>query len=91
MKKKSLILVLAILTFALILSIPNIVKAAEVHTYSDTAQGVEWDYNLDGNNVTNLRCKTTSKTGAITIPSTIDGKTVISLNGHTRLFINRNG
>lgn len=91
MKKKSLILVLAILTFALILSIPNMVKAAEYLTYSDTAQGVEWEYVLENNSVTNLRCKTAGKTGTITIPSTIDGKTVVSLAGDKYFLNSSNG
>ncbi len=66
----------------LLLIIPNISNAAAEHTYSDTEQGIEWSYELDeNNNVINLICNTTSKVGAVTIPSTIDGKTVISLSG----------
>lgn len=78
-KAKYLILLLIVIT--LILIIPNIANAAE-YTYSDTEQGIEWSYQLDSSeNVVNLRCKTTSVIGAVTIPSTIDGKTVISLAG----------
>lgn len=77
--KKILILALLLgLTLALI--IPNISNAATELTYSDTAQGIEWSYELnDSGNIVNLRCNTTSITGAVTIPSKIDGKTVISL------------
>lgn len=77
--KKILILALLLgLTLALI--VPNISNAATELTYSDTAQGIEWAYEVDDSgNIVNLRCKTTSITGAVTIPSKIDGKTVISL------------
>ena len=78
-KAKYLILLLIITT--LILIIPNMANATE-YTYSDTEQGIEWSYELDGSgNIVNLSCKTTSVIGAVTIPSTIDGKTVISLAG----------
>lgn len=71
--------ILFFVVIALILVIPNISNA---YTYSDTEQGIEWSYALDGsNNVINLKCNTTGKTGAVTIPSTIEGKTVISLSG----------
>ncbi len=67
----------------LLLVIPNISNAADELTYSDKEQGIEWEYELDdGDNVINLRCKTTSVTGSVTIPSTIDGKTVTSLAGN---------
>lgn len=77
-------LLLIFMTLVLILVVPNIVNAAtEEYTYSDTKQGIEWSYKLDdGGNVVDLKCKTTSITGAVTIPSTIDGKTVISLAGY---------
>lgn len=62
----------------LILVFPNISNAT-TYTYSDTEQGIEWSYELDSsNNVINLKCNT-NVIGAVTIPSTIDGKTVISL------------
>lgn len=62
----------------LILVFPNISNAT-TYTYSDTEQGIEWSYKLDSsNNVINLKCNT-NVIGAVTIPSTIDGKTVISL------------
>ena len=62
----------------LILVFPNISNAT-TYTYSDTEQGIEWSYELDSsNNVINLKCNT-NVIGVVTIPSTIDGKTVISL------------
>ena len=67
----------------LIVIVPNTSKAATEYTYSDSEQGIEWGYELDeSGNVVNLRCKTTTVTGEITIPATIDGKTVISLSGY---------
>lgn len=80
-KAKYITLIFIIL--AVLLVIPTVSNAASTeYTYSDTEQGIEWSYQLDdSNNVIQLKCKTTSKTGAVTIPSTIDGKTVISLKG----------
>lgn len=79
---KSKIFTLFLMVLALLLVIPNVSNAATEYTYSDTEQGIEWSYELDdSNNVINLKCKTTSKTGTVTIPSTIDGRTVISLKG----------
>lgn len=79
-KVKYLVLLFAIAL--LILVLPNISNAATEYTYSDTEQGIEWSYELDDNeNVVNLKCNTTSIIGKVTIPSTIDGKTVISLRG----------
>lgn len=75
-------IVLLLITLLLIVVFPNTAKAATEYTYSDTEQGIEWSYELDeSENVVNLRCKTTTVTGEITIPATINGKTVISLNG----------
>ena len=77
---KAKYILLFVMAVMLILVFPSISNAATEYTYSDTEQGIEWDYELDDNgNVINLRCTTTSKIGAVTIPSTIDGKTVISL------------
>ena len=76
---KAKYLIITIFTMIMLFLIPSISNAA---TYSDTKQGIEWSYKLDsGNNVIDLECTTTSKTGSVTIPSTIDGKTVISLSG----------
>lgn len=81
--KKIKFITLLFIVLALLLVIPNISNAATTeYTYSDAEQGIEWSYQLDNsNNVIHLKCKTTSKIGAVTIPSTIDGKTVISLKG----------
>lgn len=80
--KKVKCITLLFIVLALLLVIPNVSNAATEYTYSDTEQGIEWSYQLDSsNNVIELKCKTTSKTGAVTIPSTIDGKTVIALKG----------
>lgn len=79
---KAKYILLFVMVAMLILVFPSISNAATEYTYSDTEQGIEWSYQLDdSNNVIELKCKTTSKTGAVTIPSTIDGKTVISLKG----------
>lgn len=78
-KLKNIVLIFVLLVLMLI--IPNESNAATEYTYSDTEQGIEWTYELDkSNNVIKLRSKTTTKTGAVTIPSKIDGKTVISLS-----------
>ena len=78
-KTKYIVLIFAVL--ALLLIIPNVSNAVE-YTYSDTDQGIEWGYELDADdNVINLECKTKTKSGAVTIPSSIEGKTVISLKG----------
>ena len=78
-KAKYLVVILLI---SILFFVPNISKAATEYTYSDTEQGIEWVYELDSNeNVVKLQLKTTTKTGKVTIPSTIDGKTVISLSG----------
>ena len=73
--------IIGILFIAIMLCVvPNISNAATEYTYSDTEQGIEWGYEIDAsNNVVNLKCKTTDVKGAVTIPSTIDGKKVISL------------
>lgn len=76
-------LILLLISVMLILVLPNISNAATEYKYSDVEQGIEWVYEIDGNeNIINLRCTTTTKTGAVTIPSTIEGKTVISLCGN---------
>ncbi len=82
MVKAKYIIMLILVGF--LLFVPNIVKGADVQTYKDDAQNIEWEYKLDDNeNVIDLRCKTTSKTGKVTIPSKINGQTVISLSGYS--------
>ena len=77
LKKKTIALFLV--TFVILIIIPSMVNAT-TYSYSDTEQGIEWLYELDsGGNVVNLKCNTTSVTGTVTIPSTIEGKTVISV------------
>ncbi len=84
MRNKIKQILLCSIVLAILLVIPSFVNAATTYTYSDTEQGVEWTYELDSSeNVVNLKLKTTSKTGSITIPSTIDDKTVISLGETT--------
>lgn len=79
MNLKNKTIVLFLIIFAILLITPSMVNAT-TYIYSDTEQGMEWSYELDSNeNVVNLKCNTTSKIGAVTIPSTIDGKTVISI------------
>lgn len=79
MKLKNKMIVLLLIIFTILLVVPSMVNAA-TSTYDDTAQGITWSYELDtGGNIINLKCNTTGVTGTVTIPSTIDGKNVISL------------
>ena len=73
-------LIIFLIISILILLIPSISKA-ETLTYNDTAQNIEWSYELDstGNNVINLKCNTKTASGTVNIPSSINGKNVISL------------
>ena len=81
--KKSKYIIMILFTSIFLLLVTNTSKAATEETYKDETQGIEWAYQLDSsNNIINLRCKTTTKTGKVEIPSTINGKTVISLNGY---------
>ena len=78
MKKTKILITILLLLIAMFV-IPTFVRA-ETLTYKDTEQGIDWTYQLDSNNnIKNLKSTTTSKTGAVTVPSTIDGKTVVSL------------
>lgn len=82
LKEKRYIIVLIAIMVAIIMLKPNFSNAATEYKYSDTEQGIEWVYELDeNNNVINLYCATKSKIGKVEIPSTIDGKKVISLQG----------
>ena len=81
MKLTNKLIVLLLTVFAILIIAPSMVNAATL-TWDDTAQGIQWQYEVDSSgNVINLKCNTTSKIGAVTIPSQIDEKTVISLNG----------
>jgi hypothetical protein len=78
--KKSKLLMVFVITILLLLSIPNASNATDEYTYQDAEQGITWSYELDNSgNIVNLICKTSSKQGKVTIPSTIEGKTVISI------------
>lgn len=82
LKEKRYIIVLIAIMIAIIMIKPNFSNAATEYKYSDTEQGIEWAYELDkSDNVINLWCTTKSKIGKVEIPSTIDGKKVISLKG----------
>ena len=82
LKEKRYIIVLIAIMVAIIMLKPNFSNAATEYKYSDTEQGIEWAYELDeNNNVINLYCATKTKIGKVEIPSTIDGKKVISLQG----------
>ena len=77
--KKVKYFVLLIILLALLI-IPTFSKAANEQTYTDEEQGIEWVYQEDDSgNITNLKCNTKTISGKVTIPSKIDGKTVISL------------
>lgn len=79
--KKTKYLILALLAVAVIFMVPNVVKATS-ETWKDTAQNIDWCYELDSSgNIINLNCNTSIVSGTVKIPSTINGKTVISLNG----------
>ncbi len=80
---KTKYIIIALFVCCMLLLIPNFTNAATKLTYNDTEQGIEWEYEINGDNIVNLNCKTTGKTGKVEIPSTIDGKTVTSLYGYT--------
>lgn len=80
--KRTYQLIIVAIIFLLILWLPSVVEASTL-TWKDESQGIEWQYELDGNNnVINLNCTNKlSVAGKVTIPSTIDGKKVVSLLG----------
>ena len=86
--KKKIKFIVGILLFAIILFAGMTSVNAEEQTYtaSSTINGatVNWSYKLnDSNEVTDLVCTNVSDvTGDITIPSTIDGKNVVSLGSN---------
>lgn len=72
-------LMTAIAIALFIVLLPSMVKA-DTNTWNDEQQGIEWQYEVDSSdNIINLECKTTTVTGKVEIPATIDGKNVISL------------
>lgn len=86
-KAKFLVLLLAVTI--LLLVFPNIVSAATVQatetTTTSTGKTVNWSYELDSNNnIIDLKCTNISAIGGdLTIPSTIDGHTVLTI-GNTK-------
>lgn len=82
MLKNKRILLTSLLVLLLIF-LPNMVKAvtATETTTTSTGKTVEWSYELDKNNdIVNLKCTNVSTVqGELTIPSTIDGHTVVKL------------
>lgn len=82
-------LMTAIVIALFIVLLPSMVKA-DTNTWNDEQQGIEWQYEVDSSdNIINLDCKTTSVTGKVEIPATIDGKNVISLKNY--IFDNNTG
>ncbi len=86
MKKiKSLLFIL--IAILLIISIPNSIKADDTkYTTSSVINGrtIQWEYQLnDSNEIINLKClNSVALYGDITIPSTLDGKTVRSIGNN---------
>ena len=84
MLKKISIILIAIL---LLVGLSENVLATDKYTATSTINGVtvNWEYELnDSNQVENLKCTNpTDLTGNITVPSTLDGKTVISLKNES--------
>lgn len=79
--KKIKYLVSILLVAAFVFIIPNIAKATS-ETWKDTTQNIDWSYNVDNNgNIIYLKCETSSVSGTVKIPSKINDKTVISLDG----------
>ena len=88
MKKTYQLIIIAVILLLIIL-LPSIVKA-DTLTWKDESQGIEWQYELDkSGNVVNLGCNTNAISGKVEIPSTIDGKNVISLKAE--IFKNKKG
>ena len=82
LKNKKILLTVFVLLLLII--IPTMVKAATIEatetTSTSTGAIVNWSYELDGDNIKNLKCTNVSSViGELTIPSTIDGHTVTSI------------
>ena len=80
MLKKFFIILIAIL---LLVGLSGNVFAKDTYTATSTINGVtaNWEYELnDSNQIENLKCTNpTALTGNVTIPSTLDGKAIVSL------------
>ena len=85
MTKERKILLFSIILLFVFLIFPSIVNAADTYTTTSTINDVtvNWSYTLnDSNQITDLTCTNPSDlTGSITIPSSLDGKTVVTI-GH---------
>ena len=86
LKTKKLLIALMLLIAVLLL--PNMVNAATVEatetTLTSTGIEVKWKYQLEDNCITNLRTTNvaSSISGALTIPSTIDGYNVKEIGNY---------
>lgn len=84
LKKTYKFSILTIFLIVLLLIFPQIVNAVDKQTTTSTINGVtvKWSYTLnEANQIENLKCTNpTELTGNITVPNTLEGKTVISLD-----------
>lgn len=84
MKQKTKYLI-AFLFIGILFFIPNFASAATIEatetTTTSTGKTVSWSYELDSsNNIVNLKCTNISSvSGALEIPETIDGYTVVTI------------
>jgi len=67
----------------LLVGVSGYVMATDLYTATSTVNGVtaNWEYELnDSNQIVNLKCTNpTELIGNVTIPSNLDGKTVVTL------------
>ena len=95
MLKNKRILLFFIFVMALFL-IPSIcngetITATET-TQTSTGTTVKWSYELEGENIVNLLCTNKLEiSGEVTIPPTIDGKTVKTLGNTANTYTNHSG
>ena len=84
--------ILFFIVIILMLIYPNMVSATTIEatetTTTSTGKTVTWSYELDNNNnIVNLKCTNVSSiSGELTIPSTIDGYTVVAI-GNTQISL----
>ena len=82
-KISSISSILTIMMFLLLVILCGAVYAVDTVTGTSTINGetINWEYNLNSSNeIENLKCTNVEKlNGSITIPSTLDGKAVVSL------------
>ena len=83
-KSKIKIILILIILLVILTIFPSVVKATE-DTYTATSNingvTVNWSYELnESNEIINLKCTNPAEmTGNITIPSNLDGKTVVTI------------